>query len=72
MKTHPNSPHLSIKRLRELTNSFLKANWKQIAQEMDISDKADQMYLFQMFLEHVESQRSLLGTRPLTSKHVKK
>lgn len=61
MKKHPNSPHISIKRLRELAQvySYAKAPHRKDHQCLDSS--------VMEFINFVESQRS-----SLTSKHVKK
>jgi hypothetical protein len=58
------SPHLSIKRLTALSKSFLKENWKQVARDMDISDRYDQQHFLDMYIEHVEQSRPSLGGRP--------
>ena len=58
MKKHPNSPHLSIKRLRELARKW--SNQPKIKGTFGF-------HIVDSYIEFVESQRS-----SLISKHVKK
>lgn len=61
MKKHPNSPHLSIKRLRELAEKYTAL--------MDGTELQKKTYYFGLiqFINYVDRNRS-----SLTSKHVKK
>ncbi len=57
MKKHPNSTHLSIKRLRAMIDSFFDA-MKKVGEHPDFSDA----WIVNQFVNFVEVNRTSLST----------